>query len=123
MRVVGSVLAAGTAFLLAACASAPVAAPLAAEPPAPAIAEPAPAFSAEGLAALEARMAAYIDEGRVKGIATRLVKDGEIYSDTRTGIRREADSAPVTGDQRSSRFSRTRTIGRPSGRLWLANSS
>jgi CubicO group peptidase (beta-lactamase class C family) len=98
MRVFESALVAGAAFILAACASAPVEAPLAAEPVAPAIAAPEPAFSAESIAALEARMAAYIDEGRVKGIATRLIKDGEVISDMHAGIRREADGAPVEED-------------------------
>ncbi len=59
---------AGVALMLAACASAPAAAPPAPQPlsliaPAP------PAFSAEGIAALEAQMAAYVAEGAVKGIA------------------------------------------------------
>ncbi|MEX1252437.1 MAG: serine hydrolase domain-containing protein [Hyphomonas sp.] len=97
MRTIGIVWA-GAALLLAACASAPVAPP----PPAPqplSLARPQPpAFSAEGISALEARMAAYIDEGRIKGIATRLVKGGEVISDTRAGSRREADGAPVEDD-------------------------
>ena len=82
---------------LAACASAPPAA----EAPAPAalvVEAPLPAFSAEGVAALEARMAAYVEEGAAKGIATRLVRGGEVISDVRYGIRREADAAPVEDD-------------------------
>ncbi len=98
MRTIGSMLAASAALLLAACASAPVAVPSAPEPGVLAETAPKRDFSPEGIAALEARMAAYIDEGRVKGIATRLVKDGTVVSDTRAGIRRAADAAPVEED-------------------------
>ncbi len=98
MRITGSVLAAGAAILLAACASAPAAAPPAPQPLSLVQPAPEPAFSPEAIAALEARMAAYIGEGRVKGIATRLVRDGEVISDTRAGIRRESDQAPVEED-------------------------
>lgn len=56
------------------------------------------AFSAEGIAALEAKMASYVDEGRVKGIATRVMREGEVISDFHHGIRREADGAPVEDD-------------------------
>lgn len=96
-----SVQAASLALLavlgLAACASALPAA----EAPAPvslAAETPPPAFSAEGIAALEARMAAYVEDGAAKGIATRLVRGGEVISDVRYGIRREADAAPVKED-------------------------
>lgn len=96
-----SVRAASLALLavlgLSACASAPPAA----EAPAPvslAAETPPPAFSAEGIAALEARMAAYVEDGAAKGIATRLVRGGEVISDVRYGIRRQADAAPVEGD-------------------------
>lgn len=82
--------------VLAACASAP-AGPEPAALTAPA-AEIRPAFSAEGIAALEARMASYVDGGTVKGIATRLIQDGEIISDFRHGIRRQADGALVEDD-------------------------
>jgi CubicO group peptidase (beta-lactamase class C family) len=82
------------ALMMAACSHAPVA------PPAveAAKAAPQPAFSAEGLAALEARMQAYVDDGAVQGIATRLVKDGEVVSEMKAGIRRAADEAPVEDD-------------------------
>ncbi|MEQ9506928.1 MAG: serine hydrolase domain-containing protein [Hyphomonas sp.] len=76
----------------------------------PAEAAPKPAFSPEAIAALEARMAAYIGEGRVKGIATRLVKDGEVISDTRAGIRREADQAPVEEDTMWRIYSMTKPV-------------
>jgi CubicO group peptidase (beta-lactamase class C family) len=101
MRKPRSIQAASLALLaalgLAACASAPPAA----KAPAPAalvVEASLPAFSVEGVAALEARMAAYVEEGAAKGIATRLVRGGEVISDVRYGIRREADAAPVEGD-------------------------
>ena len=82
--------------VLGACANAPAPRePAALTAPA---AEARPAFSAEGIAALEARMASYVDGGTVKGIATRLIQDGEIISDFRHGIRRQADGAPVEDD-------------------------
>jgi len=85
------------ALALGGCAHAPVAP--AAPPPAALVAElPAPAFSEDGLAALEARMAQYVADGAVKGIATRLVKDGVVVSEMQAGIRREADQAPVEDD-------------------------
>ncbi len=94
-QMAGGMLALG-GLALAACVSAP-AAPQTAAPVAVAVA-PQPPFSPEGIAALEAKMASYVDEGTVKGIATRLVQDGEIISDFRHGIRREADGAPVEED-------------------------
>ncbi|MFN4025277.1 MAG: serine hydrolase domain-containing protein [Hyphomonas sp.] len=90
-------LSAGAGLWLAACAGMPAPA-LTAEPASVAVPVDAPAFDEAAIAALEARMAAYIDEGRVKGIATRLIQDGEVISDMRAGIRREADGAPVTED-------------------------
>lgn len=86
------------ALLLAACASAPAPAPAAPQPLSLVVTPGKASFSPDGVAALEARMAAYVEEGRVKGIATRLVKNGEVISDTRAGIRREADQAPVEAD-------------------------
>lgn len=92
----GATWTAGAALLLAACASAP-----AQDTPMPlslVMDAPKHEYSLEALERLEARMAAYIDEGQVKGIATRLIVDGGVVSDMRAGIRREADGAPVTED-------------------------
>ncbi len=91
-------LAAGLAALgLAACASAP--APVAEPQPLPILVEaPKPAFTPDGLAAIEARMKAYVDEGAVKGISTLLVQNGEVVSRAHAGLRREADQAPVADD-------------------------
>jgi len=98
MKSFGMIGAAGLALLLAACATAPSAAPPAPQPLSPAVPKPDTAFDTAAISALEARMAAYIGEGKVKGIATRLIQDGRVISDTRAGIRREADGAPVTED-------------------------
>lgn len=98
MRRFGTFWTAGAALILAACASAPVGAPAAPQPLSLVADEPKYAFSPDAIDALEARMAEYIDEGRVKGIATRLIKDGEVISEMRAGIRREADGAPVEED-------------------------
>ena len=65
---------------------------------APAAETPVPAFSESGIEALEAAMAQYVGDGQVKGIATRLVKDGEVISDLQAGIRRETDQAPIAED-------------------------
>jgi len=89
---------AALALMVAGCAAShtatearPVPVSVAAEPA-------APAFSDAGIAALEARMAAYVAEGSVKGIDTLLVKDGEVISRVQAGIRREADGAPIAED-------------------------
>lgn len=88
----------GLAILLAACAATPARVPEVPAPRSVAMEAPSRAFSEDGITALEARMAQYVAEGQVNGIATRLVKDGEVISDFRTGIRREADGAPVEDD-------------------------
>lgn len=98
MRTIGTFTAAGAALLLAACASAAPPAASAPQPLSLVVTSPKAVFNPDAVGALEARMAAYVDEGRVKGIATRLVREGEIISDTRAGIRRETDGAPVTED-------------------------
>ncbi|MBY9068316.1 beta-lactamase family protein [Hyphomonas sp. WL0036] len=88
------------AFSLWACAGTPAASPLSggAETQAAAAETEVSSFSEGGIAALEARMAQYVTDGQVKGIATRLVKDGKIVSEVRAGIRREEDGAPIEDD-------------------------
>lgn len=78
---------------LAACTSAPVAEPASASSPA----KPN-GFTPEGISALEAAMSNEVALGHVKGIATRLVQHGEVISDMQAGVRRVADSAPITDD-------------------------
>jgi len=87
------------AVLLAACAgTASTDTAALVQPLSVAVDPEAPAFHETGVRALEDRMVAYVTDGQVKGIATRLVKDGAIISDIQAGIRREADQAPLTGD-------------------------
>ena len=88
------------AALLAACATAPATSiPEETSQPLSVVAQPEPAaFDQAGVRALEDRMVQYVTDGQVKGIATRLVKDGQIVSDIQAGLRREADQAPVAGD-------------------------
>ena len=57
-----------------------------------------PAFSAEGIAALEAAMGAYVADGRLYGIHTRLAHKGDVISDYYTGVRGLESQAPIEGD-------------------------
>lgn len=57
-----------------------------------------PAFSAEGIAALEAAMGAYVADGRLYGIHTRLAHKGEVISDYYTGVRGLESQAPIESD-------------------------
>lgn len=96
MRTIGTLCTAAAVLMLSACLGTP-----ASPPPQPlslVVASQKAHFDPDALAALEARMAEYVSEGRVKGIATRLIKEGEVISDMRAGIRREADGAPVEED-------------------------
>jgi CubicO group peptidase (beta-lactamase class C family) len=98
MRNISKVVAACAVLLLGACASAPVRvreAALAVEAPAQA---PGARVTESGIAALEARMAGFVTEGQVRGIAARLIVDGNVVSDLTAGIRRAADGAPVEKD-------------------------
>lgn len=116
MRAVWRSMAGAAGLVLAAamtaCAGAPEAsAPAAAQPLAlPVAPQGAALFDPAGIEALEARMAAYVEEGRVRGIATRLIKDGEIVSDMRAGIRRAADGAPVEEDTIFRIYSMTKPV-------------
>lgn len=56
------------------------------------------AFSPEGIAALEARMAQFVEDGETQGISTLLLKDGQVVSHMQAGIRRASDAAPLTED-------------------------
>lgn len=98
-KIVAGMAGLSLAVLIAACSSTASTDPAAQAQPLSFAVEPeAPAFHETGVRALEDRMAAYVTDGQVKGIATRLVKDGEIVSDIHAGIRREADQAPITED-------------------------
>ena len=89
------------ALVLAGCAS------NAASPAQPAIADSWPdyateavgnGFSEQGIAALEAGMARFVEEGHTPGIATLLLHDGQVVSHMQAGIRRASDGAPMTED-------------------------
>tara|TARA_R110000787_G_scaffold8665_1_gene29653 strand:- start:83 stop:1345 length:1263 start_codon:yes stop_codon:yes gene_type:complete len=90
---------------MGACTSAPVADPVRLSPSAE-----ARSFSPEGIAALEAAMANEVALGHVKGIATRLVHDGEVVSDMQAGVRRVEDSAPITEDTIYRIYSMTKPV-------------
>jgi CubicO group peptidase (beta-lactamase class C family) len=96
---------------IAACAGTPQAA-APAEMHALSLAEPQGSyhFTPDGIEALEARLAAYVEEGRVMGIAARLVKDGDVVSDMRAGIRRAGDGAPVAQDTIWRLYSMTKPV-------------
>jgi CubicO group peptidase (beta-lactamase class C family) len=83
---------------LAACATAPAAAPAIADFSALEASASGDGFSAEGLAALESRMAEYVETGRLKGISTLLVKDGAIIHYADHGIARDEGALPVAED-------------------------
>ena len=101
----------GLAVLLGACAGAPPPAPPAPQPLSLAVPpQGAVRFEPEGIAALEARMAQYVADGQVKGIAIRLVQDGETVSDLRAGIRRAADGAPLEDDTIYRLYSMTKPV-------------
>ena len=57
-----------------------------------------PVFSQEGIAALEAAMGAYVADGRLYGIHTRLAHKGEVISDYYTGLRGLESQAPIESD-------------------------
>ncbi|MEM9739245.1 MAG: serine hydrolase domain-containing protein [Pseudomonadota bacterium] len=56
------------------------------------------AFTPDGIAALEARMAQFVENGQSKGITTLLLKDGQVVSHIQAGIRRASDGAPLAED-------------------------
>ncbi|MCI4644267.1 MAG: beta-lactamase family protein, partial [Hyphomonadaceae bacterium] len=92
-------------------AVAPLAAPVfSADWPAPyEEAKDAP-FNPAALEALEARMAQFVTDGDVMGIATLLVHDGAVVSHMQAGIRREADKAPITPDTIYRIYSMTKPV-------------
>jgi len=97
----------GLALLTVSCGAAPAETPPAT---APAAAEDIAGVSAETIAKLEATMAGYVANGDVKGIATRLVKDGVVVSDMRAGVAREAGQAPIAEDTIYRIYSMTKPI-------------
>jgi len=94
----GAILLSLAVLGVVACATAPVEAPEAIRFDQLAGAETHAGFSAGGLAALDAAMRKTVDDGKLKGISTLLVKDGQVINYDQYGIRRAADQAPVTED-------------------------
>lgn len=70
-----------------------------------AIEAPAPAF-----AQLEAAMASYVKDGRVVGIATRMIQDGAVVSDMHAGFRDREASLPMTQDTIFRIYSMTKPV-------------
>jgi CubicO group peptidase (beta-lactamase class C family) len=68
------------------------------------------AFDADQIAALEARMLKFVADGDVKGIATLLVKNGEVISHAKAGVRHLLDGAPITDDTIYRIYSMTKPI-------------
>ncbi len=108
-----------TAFALgmngsAAQMAAPEAAPEAAGEPAPwpdlSAAQITDDFSPEGIAALEAAIAGFVEDGHVKGAAGLLVKDGEVISYAQSGLRNVVTGAPITQDTIYRIYSMTKPI-------------
>ena len=71
---------------------------------------PGLAFDVDKIAALEARMQKFVADGDTKGIATLLVKDGEVISHTQAGVRHILDGAPITDDTIYRIYSMTKPI-------------
>ena len=71
---------------------------------------PGLAFDADKIAALEARMLKFVADGDTKGIATLLVKDGEVISHAKAGVRHLLDGAPITDDTIYRIYSMTKPI-------------
>ena len=104
--------AAALALLLAGCVTTPVVEGANTET----VGEPAteasvtPGFDAEEVAALEARMAQFVSDGQVYGIATRLVHKGEVISDFHTGLRRLDPKQPIQDDTIYRIYSMTKPV-------------
>jgi len=79
-------------------------------------------FSEEGITALEARMAQFVSDGDVRGIATRLVHKGKVISDFKSGVRKLESAAPIEDDTIYRIFSMTKPVtGVAMMMLWEAN--
>jgi CubicO group peptidase (beta-lactamase class C family) len=67
-------------------------------------------FDPAKIAALEARMKKFVEDGDAKGIATLLVKDGKVISHMQAGLRRVSDNAPITEDTIYRIYSMTKPV-------------
>ncbi|MFT5572962.1 MAG: CubicO group peptidase (beta-lactamase class C family) [Cryomorphaceae bacterium] len=73
-------------------------------------ASPRQLFDADKIAALETRMQKFVVDGDTNGIATLLVKDGQVISHTQAGVRRIMDGAPIADDTIYRIYSMTKPI-------------
>lgn len=67
-------------------------------------------FDAQGLQNLEDRIQQFVADGHTKGIATLLVKDGNVVNYTQAGIRRASDNAPIEQDTIYRIYSMTKPV-------------
>ena len=67
-------------------------------------------FDADKVAALEARMAQFVEEDTFKGVATLLVQDGEVVSYTKAGMANAETAAPIEDDAIYRIYSMTKPI-------------
>jgi CubicO group peptidase (beta-lactamase class C family) len=108
-----AVLIALLAMLISACATTQADKPALSMPtafPDFATASPGQLFDAQKIAALEARMQKFVVDGDTNGIATLLVKDGQVISHTQAGVRRIMDGAPIAEDTIYRIYSMTKPI-------------
>lgn len=110
---VKAILLASLSLVITACASVPSTAPAVTLATAfpdfqsdPVISD----FDSDKIAALEARMKQFVSDGDTKGIATLLVKDGQVVSHTQAGVRRILDAAPIADDTIYRIYSMTKPI-------------
>ena len=108
--IAGAAFGALTLAVLAACDPG-VAEPASPAPEAISVVVPAqPTFTAEGIAALEARMGKYVADGQLYSIHTKLVQEGIVISDFKTGLVGLEDRKPVADDTIYRIYSMTKPI-------------
>jgi CubicO group peptidase (beta-lactamase class C family) len=92
-----TLMAAGAASVLAACASMGMGGGASTAWPTKADVQPAPAFTADGIAALDARMKEAVDKAQVAGLEYVLIKDGKVVAFNTFG-NQSIGGAPMTED-------------------------
>lgn len=95
-------------FVAAACTAVETEVPDAVVPAPPAVNDVT--FSETGIAKLEQTMGAYIADGRLYGIHTRLVQDGEMISDFKAGVRDLRAQKPIEDDTIYRIYSMTKPV-------------
>ncbi|MEL7042576.1 MAG: serine hydrolase domain-containing protein [Pseudomonadota bacterium] len=84
--------------------------PVTADPADVVISPSSSVFSAEKIKALEDKMGAYVADGRLYGIHTRLAHKGEVISDYYTGLRSLQPQAPIEPDTIYRIYSMTKPV-------------